>query len=147
MGKYKKKPRLAQIKGWTLLQSISVNRGTKFFQKKLKVGPRDDLFTGREPWACVNLDGNTEGGCAHRTRRFEALHGLDEAPRRYGAHLDLPGLDERITADDAPSIIERLDERDFFAERDDEFVRKHGAKQLADFAALDAEHGRHVTGR
>jgi hypothetical protein len=128
-----KKAATCAIEGWTLLQSIS-DRGTSFFEK-LKVGPRDDLFTGREPWACcVYLDGDAEGGCAHWTRRLEALHGLDEAPSRHGAHLDFPGLDERVTADDAPSIIERLDKRDFLAEREDELVGKHGAKQLADLA-------------
>jgi hypothetical protein len=138
-----KKAATCAIKGWTLLRSISVDR--IFF--KLKVGPRNDLFTGREPGACVYLDSNAEGGCAHRTRRLEALDRLDEAPSRHGAHLDLPGLDERVTADDAPSIIERLDERDFLAEREYELVRQHGGKQLADLAALDAEHGRHVTNR
>ena len=50
-------------------------------------------------------------------------------------------------ADDAPPIIERLDERDSLAEREDEFVGKHGGKQLADLAALDAEHGRRVANR
>jgi len=115
--------------------------------KRSKVGPRDDLFAGRESRFCVYLDSNAEGGCAHRTRRLEALHGLDEAPSRHGAHIDFPGFEERVTADDAPSIIERLDERDFLAKREDELVRKDGGKQLADFAALDAKHGRHVTNR
>lgn len=112
--------------------------------QNLKIGPRDDLFTRRVSRGAY-LHSNAERGCAHRTRRLEALHGLDEAPSRHGAHLDFPGLEERVTADDAPSIVERLDERDFLAEREDELVGKHGGKQLANFAAFDAEHGRHVT--
>jgi len=142
-----KKVATCAVKGRTLLRSISVDRGTNVLIKYLKVRPRNDLFTGREPWACVYLDSDTERGCAHRTRRLEALHGLDEAPSGHGAHLDFPRLDERVAADDAPSIIERLDKRDFLAERDHELVRKHGGKQLANFAALDAEHGRHVADR
>jgi hypothetical protein len=139
-----RKPRLAQSRGGRCSGQLP---WIEERIKKLKVGPRNDLFTGREPWACVYLNSNAEGRCAHRTRSLEALHGFDEAPSRHGAHLDFPWLDERVTADDAPSIIERLDDRDFLAEREDELVREHGGKQLADFAALDSKHGRHVTNR
>jgi hypothetical protein len=90
------------------------------------------------------LDCHTERGRAHRTRSLEALDGLDEAPRRDGAHLDFGRIDERIAADDAPAVVKRLDHRDLLSERDHELVGQHGGEQLADLAALDtAQHARH----
>lgn len=120
--------RIPRLIGLVLLQLLSMysKEGPFFQEKNLKVGPGDTLFTGRESWACVNLNSNAEGGRAHRTRRLEALHGLDEAPSRHGAHLDVPSLELRVAADDAPPIIERPDERDLLAEREHELVRQHG---------------------
>jgi len=108
----------------------------------LKVGPGYDLFSRRESRARFDLDSHAERGGAHRARSLEALGGLDEAPRRHGAHLDVPGLDERVAADDAPAIVEHLQHRDALTERKHELVGQHGREQLAHLAALDADERR-----
>ena len=104
----------------------------------LKVGPRDQLVTGRKSGACVNLNGDAKGGSAHRAGSLEALYGLDEAPSGYCSHLDLARLDERIAADDTPTVVERLHHGNPLHERQHELVRQYRREQLADFAALDA---------
>jgi hypothetical protein len=105
----------------------------------LEVRPRYDFFTGRKAGASVELNGDAEGGSTHRAGGLEAFYGLDEAPSGHGAHLDLSGLNERITADDAPAVVERLYHRHLLAEREHELVWQNGTEQLADLAALDAK--------
>lgn len=76
----------------------------------LEVGPRHNVVASTR--LGLHGDGDTETGRAHGALRAEALHGLHEAPRGDRAELDLAGLEHAVAADDAPAVVERVDDCD-----------------------------------
>lgn len=72
---------------------------------ELKVGPRDDVVPRTWAICVVELDGDSQAGRSHRSSGVKPLEGLDEAPRRDGADLDLAWLEDAVTTNNAPSIV------------------------------------------
>ena len=75
----------------------------------LEVGPGDDLVASGI--RCVKLDRNTQTTNSHRSFGAEALDRLQEAPSGNGAQLDFILIHHARSADDAPSVVKTLSNR------------------------------------
>ena len=59
---------------------------------------------------------------------LEACEWLDKAPSRHGARLDLTRLNERVVANNALGVVERLHYGHPLVEREHDLVRQHQHK-------------------